>query len=350
MRRTIFDASIDYLLDNACAGIRYLVHRDMLGTPADAPVMTALQDELVRQPNVQKILAAQREDGWFGHELHGNDGMDGLLGRLLNAGVAKNHPAVKRAVHALVTPEIASRHKNWFRGGEALDAGGRGGNRAVTAQILSWVRYPEDFPLLKEQIALSFAHLSAVTGYASVDDFSAKGKNYRYYKPNALFPGANHIALLAATQSWRTDETLETARKAVKHAYAIMRDVDEFITFQKPKEFGGGVVGPFNFNWQALTPVTEQELDSIIHHPYPFQFAFWLSAVSGTPDFVRQSTGTYETLAALLQKGNLAALFPEKTFRAFRQVMGKEPNMRKKNAAECDLTYAILRACFDVLK
>ena len=47
--------------------------------------------------------------------------------------------------------------------------------------------------------------LSAVLDYTSVDDFSVKGKNKRYYKPNALFPGANHIGLLENTQSWRNE-------------------------------------------------------------------------------------------------------------------------------------------------
>ncbi len=348
--QTILNDSIDFLLENACAFIRYLVHRDMLGTPVDDPEMITLQEEIVKQSNIQKILSAQHEDGWFGNELHGNNGMDSLLGGLLNFGVEKEHPAVQRAIHALVTPEIASQHKNWFRGGDALDAGGRGGNRAITAQILSWVHYSEDAPLIKEQIRLSFEHLSAVLNYDSVDDFSIRGKNERYYKPNVRFPGSNHISMLAATESWRTDETVKTVKEAAKHGYELMRDVNEYITFKKPAEFGGGFVGPFNYNWQALTPITEEGLQAIINDPYSFHFAFWLSSVTGVPDFMLQSTGTYEVLADLLRKGKIEELLPDKTFRAFRQVMGKEPNLRKKNAVKCDLTYALLRACVGVLK
>lgn len=345
----MFDDAIDFLLENACASIRYLVQRDCLKIPTDAPAMRSLQEKILRQANVQKILAAQGEDGWLGHELHGNDGMDSLLGGLLNAGVEKTNPAVQKAIHALVTPDIASRHKNWFRGGEALDAEGRGGNRAIMAQILSWVNYPEDHPVMAEQITLAFGHLSSALLYRSVDDFSVLGANQRYYKPNARFPGANHISLLAATQSWRTGENWKTAKKAAGHAYALMRDVNEYITFKKPAAYGGGFVGPFNYNWQALTPITEEQLYSMICDPYPFRFAFWLGSVSGVPDFMLQSTDTYEILADLLKKGTIETLLPEKSFRAFRQVMGKEPSMRKKTAKACDLTYAILRACYEVL-
>ena len=272
------------------------------------PEMSVLENEILTQANVQKILAAQCEDGWLGHELHGVDGMDCLLGGPLNAGVEKEHPAVQRAISALVTPEIASKHKNWFRGGEALDAEGRGGDRAIIAQILSWVGYPEDYPIMAEEIRLAFLHLSSVLSYSSVDDFSVSRKGQRYYKPNAKFPGANHISLLAATKSWRTDESLKTAKAAATKAYTLMRDVNEFITFKKPAEYNGGFVSPFNYNWQALAPITKEKLYAI----NPFRFAFWLGSVSGVPDFMLQSTDTYELLFDLLKNENIETLLPEK--------------------------------------
>ncbi len=274
MRDTRFDGEIDFLLDKACDSIRYLVKRDLLGVPADSAEMTVIEEKILAQPNVQKVLAAQCEDGWFGHELHGIDGMDHLIGELLNAGVEKEHPAIQKAIRALITPEVASQHKNRFRGGDALDEGGRGGNRAVTAQILSWVRCPEDHPLIKEQIELSLDHTTAAINYASVDDFTKTAGGKRFYKENARFPGANHIAMLAATESWRTDENIRAVKGACAHCYELMRNVDEFITFKKPEKFGGGFVGPFNYNWQALTPITEEQLTGIINGSYNFGFAF----------------------------------------------------------------------------
>ena len=226
MKDTRFDNEIDFLLEKACDSIRYLVLRDLLKTPVDKPEMVSLEEKILDQPNVKKILDAQCDDGWFGHELHGNDGMDHLIGELLNAGVEKEHPAIKKAIRALVTPEIAQNHKNWFHGGDALDKGGRGGNRAVTAQILSWVRYPEDSPLIKEQIELSLEHMSAAANYDSIDDFSVSANGKRFYKPNARFPGANHIAMLAATESWRTEENVNTVRRASARGYELMRNVD----------------------------------------------------------------------------------------------------------------------------
>ena len=339
-----FQKQIDFLLAYACPSIRYLVHRDMLGDSINEPFMVALQNEILAQTNTQKHLSAQHPDGWFGHELHGIDGMDCHIGGLLNLGVEASHPSIQKAVTALLTPEIASTHKNWFRGGAALDAEGRGGDRAIVANILAMTKSPEDIPVFAEQLSLAFEHLSAVLQYDSINDFSIRGKNERYYKPHAKFPGANHIGILAATQKWRTEENMKIAKVAVKHAYEIMKDVDEYITLTKPTEFGGGFVGPFNYNWQALKPMTEEQIIGIMNSSYNFQFAFWLGSVTGVPEWVQQHNGTYEALADMLERNVIFNQIPESALKAFKQVSGKETNYRKKHAAECDVLYAALRA------
>ena len=339
-----FQKQIDFLLEYACQSIRYLVHRDMLHTPIDEPFMVTLQNEILLQPNTRKHLAAQCPDGWFGQELHGADAMDQHISHLLNLGIEANHPVLQKAVDALLTPEIASAHKNTFHGGAALDAEGRGGNRAVAANILAMLRAPEDTPVYAKELSLAFEHLSAVMQYNSVENFSVRGKNARYYNPKARFPGANHIDILNAAQGWKTDENMKIARTAARHAYEIMKDVDENITFKKPKEFGGGFVGPFNYNWQALSPLTEEQIVGIMNSSYNFQFAFWLRTVSGVPDWVKQYNDTYEVLADMLERNAIFERIPENALSAFRRVTGKEPNYRKKYAAECDVMYAVLKA------
>ena len=230
---------------------------------------------------------------------------------LLNLGVEATHPAIQKAVTALLSPEIASAHKNWFRGGAALDADGRGGDRAIAANIFAMTKAPEDIPVYSEQLSIAFDHLLAVLEYDSIDDFSIKGKNERYYKPHARFPGANHIGILAAAQGWRTDDNMKTAKAAVKRAYEIMKDVDEYISFKKPSEFGGGFVGPFNYNWQALKPMTEEQIGGIMNSSYNFQFAFWLGAITGVPDWAQQHNDTYEALANMLDRKGQQELYLE---------------------------------------
>lgn len=340
---------IDFLLKNACPSIRYLVHRNMLKAPADEPFMMELQIEILQQSNVQKHLSAQNPDGWFGHELHGTDGMDCHIKGLLELGFETSSPYIQKAITALTTPGIASQHKNWFHGGEALDADGRGGNRAVSAGILSWVKYHEDYPLLFDEISLAFEHLSAVLDYTSVDDFSVKGKNKRYYKPNALFPGANHIGLLENTQSWRNEENMKTAKNAAKCAYNLLKDFDGHITFRKPKEYGSGVVGPFNYDWMALSPVNKNGFQNILDDPYHLHFGFWLRTITAVPGWVRQTTQPYEFLAQLLDEDTFMDMIPGKTLKGFKDILGREPNWRKKASIKCDVAFALLNACWPVI-
>ncbi len=343
-----FQKQVDFLLENACASIRYLVHKDMLKTPTDEPLMKEMYEEIFQQDNVQKHLSAQHPDGWFGNGIHGCDDMDTHISALLNVGMEPNSPPIQRAIEALTTPAIASQHKNWFIGGDALDAEGRGGNHAIIAQILSSVGYAEDDPIMAEQIQLAQEHLFAVLDYTSPDDFSVQMKHYRCYKPYAKFPGANHISLLNATNGWRVGNHMETAKAAIKHAYDMMKDFDEYITYRKPKEYGNGVVGPFNYHWQALKPIDKKDLRKIMESSYHFQFGFWLGAVSNVPDWVRQSTQTYEVLAQVLDEDTFMDMLPEKALKAFRQIMGREPNWRKKASVKCDVMFALLHACWPV--
>mgnify|MGYP003302576790 CR=1 FL=1 len=104
-----FQKHIDFLLNNACTSIKFLVHRDFLHTPLTKPFMQKMRAEILEQENIKKHLACQHPDGWFGDELHGGEyGMERSIGTLLNAGIEKEHPAIQKGINALITPEIAS--------------------------------------------------------------------------------------------------------------------------------------------------------------------------------------------------------------------------------------------------
>ena len=98
-----------------------------------------------------------------------------------------------------------------------------------------------------------------------------------------------------------------------------------------------------------MKPIDGDALFEILNDPYNFRFAFWLGAVSGVPDWVRQSEETYAVLAEFLERDDKLDLIPDRVFSAFRRVSGKEPSYRKRTAAQCDLTYALLRAVWDVV-
>ena len=90
--------------------------------------------------------------------------------------------------------------------------------------------------------------------------------------------------------------------------------------------------------------MTEEQIVSIMNSSYKFHFAFWLGSIAGVSDWAKQDNGTYEVLADMLDRNVIFNQIPESALKAFKQVLGKEPNYRKRYAAECDVTYAVLKA------
>lgn len=345
-----FESELEFLLDKGAPSIKYLVRRDYMDCDRSSPDMLNLQAMIFEQPNIKKLLTLQHADGWLGCELHGNNGFDCIITKLLDSGIEPDNQVIARAVSALTDSDIMLNHKSTFRGGDALDADGRGGNRAVVAKILARAGYSESKSPLRDEISLAWEHIFASSSYSSVDDFTIKSSGKRYYKPCARFPGANHIELLGLTHTWQTADRLDAARRSVANCYRLMCDIDEQITFKKPREFGGGFVGPFNFDWHSLSPLTPNQIVEIMRDDYNYKFAFWLRNLTNTPRWAMQSTESYESLAELVKSGELVRSIPDKTFRAFHQVFGIEPNLGKKAATECELLYCALRAIHSALE
>ena len=346
----MFTKTIDFLLANACVNIRYLIQRDMLKISIDTPQMQDMQANILQTPVVLKCLSTQHPDGWLGHELHGGNGMDSLMDVLLRLGVEVSNPHIQNAINALITPEIARQHKNYFHAGDALDADGRGGNKSITALILSTVNFPENRQPLSDEIKLSFDHLSGALEYNSIDDFTEKGTKCRYYKKSVKFPGGNHICILANTHSWQSSENLKTAKAAIKNCYMIMKNVEDSIMFRKPKEFGGSFMGPFNYGWQTLNTLETQDLQRMVNNQKNrFQFGFYIRSLIRHPMWAIQTTQPYEYLAEMIEKDTLIDIMTDKALTGFRCLWGIEHNWRNKISVKCDLIYTVLKACWPVL-
>ena len=346
----MFKQTIDFLLKNACVNIRYLINRDILKISINDSEMQKMQEEILQTPVVKKVLSAQHPDGWLGHELHGGDGMDNLMSVLLRSGVEAKNIHVQKAVNALTTSKIAMQHKNHFAAGDALDADGRGGNKSVTAWILSTTGFSENKKPLSDEIMLSLDHLCGALEYNSIEDFTEQGTKFKYYKPFIKFPGANHIGILANTCSWQSDENLVAAKSAMKNCYLIMKSVEDHIMFRKPKEFGGSYMGPFNYGWQSLNPIDMQGLQRMVNNTKNrFQFGFYVRDLSRHPMWAIQTTQPYEFFAEMLEKDTLMDNMTDKALTGFKYLWGIEPNWRNKLSVKCDLTYRIFNICWHVL-
>ncbi len=98
--------------------------------------------------------------------------MDSSVAFLLLYGVEPNNERMEKAKNALLDPEISSKHKNFMAGGNALDADGRGGNRAITAGIVATLREDESNSIIADEINLALKHFKGALSYKSIDDFT----------------------------------------------------------------------------------------------------------------------------------------------------------------------------------
>jgi hypothetical protein len=275
--------------------------------------------------------------------------MDGVTDILLRCGVEADSPYIKKAMKALLAPDVAGQYKPWMAAGDALDFDGRGGNKTMTAWILSMTRMPEDTPILADEINLSFSHLSGALEHKCINDFSKKGTKFRYYKPFVKFPGENHICILANTSSWMTTENMQIAKTAMTHCYVLMKDAG-YIMFRKPKEFGSSYVGPFNFHWNTLDSIDMNDFQMLVNNQNHFTFGFWLRDLIRHPKWALQTIQPYEFLSVLLEEDILMDFIPDNTKKGFRHLLGIEPYWGNTTAVKCDLSFAVLKACWSKLK
>jgi hypothetical protein len=238
------DKIIDFLMEYGGDSIQYRIRRDILNAPLQTEEMRKLHERILCKPKVKKILDAQHEDGWIGNTLHGTppDGFDSSVWKLLNFGVDKTHTVFKKAIHALLHPKQNEPYKRTFPGGPALDSDGRGGDQSVVANILANLGC-EHHENVTQELTRSLDHFRGALHYTSVDDFSVttRSGSRRYYKPGALFPGANHLWLLSATNQWRTIEKVKMVKKSWINCSRIMKGESQAIFFKSKTHFVGNL-------------------------------------------------------------------------------------------------------------
>lgn len=210
---------IDFLLENAGASIKYRVKKELLSIPVESAEMQKLQAEILNLPRVKKAFAAQKEDGFIGNVIHGGyfDGFDSTVNLLKRYGVEITNPVMKRAKECLLNWNDYEKD-HFYKAGNAMDEHGRGGFRAILADILVELCADESAPQIQEQISNALNAFRGALNYSCVDDFSKKatmkGVPCRYYIKGATFPASNHISILEKTFSWRTAENLAMVEKS----------------------------------------------------------------------------------------------------------------------------------------
>ena len=336
---------LDFTFENSSANIKYRILKEICNEPADTDRMKKLQSDILNLPKVKKAFSIQRDDGFIGNVIHGVYfyGFDSTVSLLKRYGVEVSELRLQKAKEFLVS-WTDYEQDSFYKAGNAMDEHGRGGFRAVLADLLVELEADESLPQVHEEISKALNAFRGALSYSSVDDFSKKatmrGKPCRYYIKGATFPAANHISLLEKTLSWRTDENLEMVKKSYRHCKKIMKGYDGGNIFVNCGYF----VGPFNHNWNyEPKPVKMSDFDE-----QPIDFAWFMKGLSGAtktyPVFEEENPYFAQSLMELIEDRSFVEKVSDEQLRLFKNYSSLQRTWRKKENIASDLYFPVLLA------
>lgn len=330
------DNLLSFLLEYGGCSIQYRIKREIMNMESLNSELLDLQEQILNKPKVKKVIEKRQPDGWIGNELHGarGKGLDSSVCFLLNCGIEKDSQIMRDVVQALLKEKEEVEYRTTFKGGEALDLDGRGGNKAVMAGILADLG-EENNLLVQNEIRTSICYLRDSLQYETIDDFTlVNKKGIRYYKTDAHFPGSNHLNLLGATQSWRNDENTELVKKSLAHCMKIMQGNRDSIMFKSNTHF----VGPFNFNWN----LAYFNIDKIYQDSYAL--VWWLRSLyrlskKEVINEVLELKKAYDYLFELVKSHDIFTKQTEASLKRFKDIISIENNWRKQESIYCNVMF-----------
>ncbi|HIZ55846.1 MAG TPA: hypothetical protein H9671_06535 [Firmicutes bacterium] len=239
--------SIDFLLENAGPVIQYRLRKEILNDLSESDEEKLLE-QIYALPLFQSLATYVKPGGYIGTGMHSWDHWRGTVlhrtpledgecaARLLSYyRIPKTHIFVKGFVAAMrdqetlrkefsyIPPEIP-RYESRFKGlnnGNCL--------MALIYTMEAMLGYGDDYEDLKAFQQTSLKGFQRVHEISSLDDvtrFNANAKrkyNYPYIEADEYFPNIYTVAMLAYTQSWRTDENIQMLAASFNHINAIMQ-------------------------------------------------------------------------------------------------------------------------------
>ncbi|MBQ6803959.1 MAG: hypothetical protein IJP04_04815 [Clostridia bacterium] len=248
METNLLEKSIEYLLCHAGPVIQYRLRKDVLqniSQEQEAACLRAIEE----LPYFQLVKSYAKENGYIGSGMHSWGNWRGKIlhetplqdgenaARLLSYyRIPKGHPLVKNFVAAMrndavlekefsyIPPEIP-RYQNRFIGlnnGNCL--------MAMMYAMQAMLGYGDDFDdlIAFQEICLKgFRRILEMDSLADITKTSTRAKqkyNYPYIEAHEYFPDVYTLAMLAYTQSWRSEENIRMLAGAINHINTIMTD------------------------------------------------------------------------------------------------------------------------------
>lgn len=336
-----YNEIIDFILKNGSPNLKYRTKKEILGKSCDTDNMKKLQKQILELPKVKKAFSVQKENGFLGNVLHGGyfDGFDSTVMLLKNNGVEISNPSLQRAKECLLNWRNYEKD-HFYKGGNYMDEHGRGGFKAIIAELLVELGCDEDNLMVQEQIKSALDNFKGALLHESLDDFTRQckfqGKDCRYYIKGCKFPAANHIKILERTISWRNKENLDMVKKSYEHCKRLIGDYNGVIYINC-----GYMLGPFNHNWNIHVIEDIHEFDN-----KPIDFAWWMRglalATPVQPITYKPISGVGEKLKAWIYSDDILSELTDEHIRLFKKYASLEPAWRRNESILCDIYFSLV--------
>lgn len=215
----IMDKITEFLVKNANPSIVYHVKNDILKNITEEEKRD-LQDKILQEKIIKKIIACQKENGWLGDGFHGPNKNAGpyenqevgvkYLGEKL---VYKDTPVLKNAIEAFKTvfPKLFGENDT------DCNRYAASGSDIIKAACVARAGYEDSFDITKE-ITTALESFGRVTEINSVTDIvKIRKKRPEKINPEGIvyvfndyekWPCWYHLDILAHTSSWRSSENI----------------------------------------------------------------------------------------------------------------------------------------------
>lgn len=241
------------LAQRACPSIAYRIHRDILLEDCSSPKLQELQEKLLQEAEILRILSLKREDGWLGGTFHGVDEPEFCIRYLMEKGVEPGYQVIREALEALLSRGDKFDVGSMERVGKPLDDKHLGGSKLIRACVFAYTgREQDDF--ITERIKEALDAFQYVCQLGSITDIYKEYKNKLVFRDGVLWPSIYHLRLLAYTKSWRSPENL-TMLVAAFTRLAEFSPIPEIKLLYRSQIIGPASIfmNSFNENMESLS-------------------------------------------------------------------------------------------------
>ncbi len=222
--------SIDQILFSACPSIQYRIRKELLRQDPHSPEMTVLQNEILQDEAVKRVINSQGSDGWLAWTFHGYDSMESGIRLLCEKGIEITQPVLASALLAL--EQNTDRLERGLRKvGKILDDLGFGGGETIRASLFAQAGN-EESNFVKKQIEQALENFRSVIPIQSLDELYSPYKDKSVFRNDVHWPSIYHLRLLAWTQSWRTQENCKMILESIQNLVRLSPIPDIYVKYK----------------------------------------------------------------------------------------------------------------------